>query len=237
MAEKDLKFRPLTEGLGFHPFSDGLPYAPVSKHKTRPSSPAEKPQPYATGAGAVAAGQPRFATPAARVRVPVARAPEKASNLIPSDHAAISEAAPLSSRLQPRYGFAYLFKRVLAYILDTALNISACVAALSFVLVRIAVEPLTLMDQSVLLLSVPFVLFFNWALIAAQEVAFSTSVGKRIFGLHLDGSATAIFLRACFFIPSILFVGVGLIWALFNKRKRCWHDMIVDLQPKEVAAL
>ncbi len=82
-----------------------------------------------------------------------------------------------------------------------------------------------------------FLCVFNWAITTAQEVAFSTSLGKRLFGLALNGSASAIFLRAFFFLPSVGFAGIGLIWALFDRRKRCWHDLVVDLQPTEIAYL
>ena len=64
-------------------------------------------------------------------------------------------------------------------------------------------------------------------------MAFHTTLGKRLFGLALPGNAIAIFLRAFFFLPSALFCGVGLLWAAFDGRSRCWHDVVVDLQPIE----
>ena len=76
----------------------------------------------------------------------------------------------------------------------------------------------------------------NLCLILASFL-YGTSVGKRIFGLSLNGSASATFLRAFYFLPSVGFCGVGLIWALFNKKRRCWHDAAADLQPMELARL
>jgi hypothetical protein len=93
------------------------------------------------------------------------------------------------------------------------------------------------MNPGIVMISVLFFVLFSWALITAQEIAFGTSVGKRVFGLMINGSTSAIFLRAFFFLPSIGFCGVGLLWSLFDKRKRCWHDVVVNVQPIEVARL
>ena len=48
--EPELKFSPITEGLGFHPFSDGLPYAPVTK--SREAQAERPPADLSSGAGA-----------------------------------------------------------------------------------------------------------------------------------------------------------------------------------------
>lgn len=77
-----------------------------------------------------------------------------------------------------------------------------------------------------------FMFLCNWALLAAQEVAFGTTIGKRIFGLHLDGTGFECFMRALFFIPSLLFGGIGVLMAVFDARKRCWHDRMTKLQPE-----
>jgi hypothetical protein len=252
-----LQFKAVNEGLGFHPFSDGLPYAPVVK-KSRESAPEREPASRSMGTGATVAGpisvSPAITRPAPRVKVPVASQVATSLESSPAAGPAIGvpvryrpaaaaaaakpAAQPASRAIPtPSYGLLYLAKRVLAYSLDTALNLSAVVAALSFVLVRNDVPPEALVSSGVLLLTLVFLTFFNWAVITAQEIAFGTSIGKRVFGLALDGSASAVFLRAFFFLPSAGFAGLGLIWALFNRERRCWHDVAVDLQPQEVASL
>jgi uncharacterized RDD family membrane protein YckC len=87
------------------------------------------------------------------------------------------------------------------------------------------------------MISILFFTLFNWALVTAQEIAFGTTIGKRIFGLMIQGNTSAIFLRAFFFLPSLGFCGIGLLWSLFDRRKRCWHDVVVNVQPIEVARL
>jgi hypothetical protein len=255
-----LQFKAVNEGLGFHPFSDGLPYAPVLK-KRRDAAPSDFDSPR-KGSGATVAGpisvSPAITRPAPRVKVPVATqadaslkqtatpAPGPAIGVPVSYRPAAAPAAPIAKASPqpsageipaPRYGLVYVAKRVLAYALDSALNLTAVVSALSFVLVRNDVAPEALVSSGVLLLTLVFLAFFNWAVITAQEIAFGTSIGKRICGLALRGSASAVFLRAFFFLPSAGFAGLGLIWALFNRDRRCWHDVAVDLQPQEVASL
>lgn len=139
--------------------------------------------------------------------------------------------------LQTRYSFVYLFKRLMAYQLDCALNLAICAAILSTVLNRQDFNPDALTSPAVLVMGTLFLLFCNWAIITAQEVAFSTSVGKRVFGLTLHGTGMQTFIRAVFFIPSVSFVGLGLLWSLFDSKKRCWHDKAADLQPDEIAQL
>lgn len=227
----ELNFTPITDGLGFHPFSDGLPYAPVSKTATSKVAPTPKPMAPLSpmGTGAVAAGTPRFSVPQVsvpRVSVPQASQPQPQA-----------QAPAPTLQVDERYGFVYSFKRIFAFAIDWALNISLCLTALSFALVRQDIEPTALMAPEVLLLAVLFVLTFSWALVTAQEVAFGTSVGKRIFRMSLRGGPAAIFLRAFFFLPSVGFCGIGLLWAVFDRRRRCWHDLAADLQPQELARL
>lgn len=236
--DDDLSFKPLTDGLGFHPFSDGLPYAPVSQNLTR-------------GTGAVAAGRPTFvrpretpmppsvprptpAQPAAslpsaqipRVQVPVAEAALKRVQPAPKPSAPIAAAQPVV-----RFGFGYLLRRVTGFFLDSALNVGVCGGALMLALDGQDIKPDVLFDPGVVLLSILFFIAFNWAVITAQEIAFGSSVGKRLVRLRLQGTVSALFLRSFFFLLSAGFFGFGLLWAIFDRRRRCWHDLIVDLQP------
>jgi uncharacterized RDD family membrane protein YckC len=259
----ELNFQPLTEGLGFHPFSDGLPYAPMSKTQTSKATPSSgsgavvagpasfvpPTRPSAVTAGANAAAAARSQAP--RISVPVARstAPQPQSLLQKSQPQQKTSTTPkpavqqrlevsgLAAQLEPSFGIGYLIKRLFAYLLDTSFNLALCSGALSLALWKQDLSPELLLNPGIVLIAILFLAVFNWAITTAQEVAFGTSIGKRIFGLALNGGTSAVFLRAFFFLPSICFGGLGLIWALFDRRKRCWHDMVVDLQPIEIAKL
>ena len=232
--KRDLSFRPITEGLGFHPFSDGLPYAPVVKTAAKPSAPKS----FNAGSGAVSAG---IATPVVRsprVSVPVAQNPIERPRPQSSVQKTLENLVPKTvAQFEPEYGYGYLAARVVAYIFDSMLNISLCATSLAIAMWRINLSPESLMNPGIVLVAALFLIVFNWALITAQEVAFGTSAGKRVFGLVLEGGAIAIFLRAFFFLPSVGFGGIGLLWALFDRRKRCWHDVAVDLQPIKITRL
>jgi uncharacterized RDD family membrane protein YckC len=244
--------------LGFQPFSDGLPYAPVSKSAARPQATPHSPnradsaRDLDSGTGAVSAGKPEFAyTP--RVTVPIAapaptpkvstpqsqvqrHAPQKTVAAQKATKTAATTPTPQAFG-EPKLGFVYLLKRIFAYTLDTALNTSLLATGLSFALLNEDLNPDLLMNPGIVMISILFFTLFNWALVTAQEIAFGTTVGKRVFGLMVQGSTSAIFLRAFFFLPSIGFCGIGLLWSLFDNRRRCWHDVVVNVQPIEVARL
>jgi hypothetical protein len=199
-----------------------------------------------TGTGAVAAGKPTIAptlgmkrpafvspapspTPAPKVNVPIAKAASQA--------AAAKREEVLKAQLQaePKFGFVYLLKRILAYTIDSGINIGLAAASFSLALWNQNLQPDLLLNSGVILVAGLFFFVFSWAIMTAQEIAFGTTLGKRIFGLTLRGSATAIFLRSFFFLPSMGFLGVGLLWGLLDKKKRCWHDLIVNLQPVSIS--
>jgi uncharacterized RDD family membrane protein YckC len=39
--------------------------------------------------------------------------------------------------------------------------------------------------------------------------------------------------RAFLFIPSALFMGLGLFWAMIDKDRRGFHDIVSGVQPEE----
>ena len=253
----ELSFRPLSSGLGFHPFADGLPYAPVAKTQTGtvppqarpastapfrpalpttpPSDPSKAPPPAPKfGTGAVAAGRPTFVPPQRPLTVSVALQTVKEETArIEAERAA---AKPLL-QAGAQFGYGYAFKRVLAFLLDSSINLGLCSLALLASLWKQGLNLELLVNPGVALLVLLFMTAFNWAVITAQEVAFGTSIGKRVFKLALDGPISVIFLRSILFLLSLGLGGLGIVWALFDRKKRCWHDVVVDVQPIELARL
>ena len=132
-------------------------------------------------------------------------------------------------------GIEYLVRRCVAFFVDTALHTSICALALGLTVWRWMPGNGDLQQlfasKELLALTAIFLLGFSWALTTAQEIAFGTTLGKRMVGLRIEGNAIAIFLRAFFFWVSLGFVGLGLFSALFHPKRRCWHDAVVDIQP------
>jgi len=238
-GEKPIEFKALTDGLGFHPFSNGLPYAPITPQGT--PKPAPKPS-FESGAGAYSAGRPTFVTPQ---RVQVQRAPIQAQGQVQtrsqtqnqSRTQTQAQAQPLLPAQPAHYGFEYIARRFLAYFVDSFLNMSLGAGTLFLVLWRQDSNLESLLNPSILVVSALFLMFFNWAMITAQEVAFHTSVGKKFFGLQLHGSLGAILMRAILFVPSSAVFGLGVLWILFSGNGRCWHDSASGAQPQEIAEL
>jgi hypothetical protein len=146
---------------------------------------------------------------------------------------------PLSQELikEERPGFFYITQRALAYVLDLLLSQLFFVGSL---FAWQAWDPNSLADVLAPLTLEAFVLLafvFHWIFVGTSEVLFLTSFGKKIFGLRIQGSRAAAFLRVFFFIPSLALLGVGVLWGLFDRRKRCLHDHLVDAQPMAIARL
>ncbi len=239
----ELKFKPVTEGLGFHPFSDGLPYAPIAKKN------------LSGGSGALSAGAPRFVPPQSTEK-PVNYQNRPSANpqlQVPTSSGATTGVAGMvaagpaigttarsgtanstAQAFELIPGRSYLLRRVCAYGLDLTIHSVVCVLAVTQVLFKHNISAEVLRDVNFLVVLVLFLGVFNWLSTTAQEVIFGTTIGKRIFRLYLKGSGIAIFLRALFFIPSVSFFGIGLLWCLWDWRKRCWHDRIVGVQPAEI---
>jgi uncharacterized RDD family membrane protein YckC len=210
-----------------------LPSRPIFHPPGQPTAPYAARAGAQAPSGATAAGAPRYA----RVSVPVA-----APSPLVLKHGPIMIQDDVDEDLDllgvgEHYGLGYLAKRVLAYSLDTAINLGLCAGAMLASLWKQGMSSELIWNPGVLLLVGLFLTVFNWAVITAQEVAFGTSAGKRVFGLAIDGPTSRVFLRSLFFLISAGFCGVGLFWAVANPRKRCWHDLVVDLQPIEIASL
>ncbi len=250
MSDKpsELQFRPLHEGLGFHPFSDGLPYAPAVP-TTR------KPEPMGTGAVAAGPARPVRAPIAAPTSIPAPRmpslhAPKPAIPLMAVGSTAVAATTgaattgvtaaipqPSAPRIEKNFGWSYPVARSFAFLFDLIFNLVLTATAVTVGLAFADLEPWFLLEGELAAMTLFFLVAFCWALMATQEIALKTTLGKRLVGLKLRGSTAAIFLRAFFFIPSVAFGGVGILWALFDRDKRCWHDVAVDLQPTRITQL
>lgn len=239
-----LEFKPLTKGLGFHPFGE------VTTRKTTYTQ--GQPRPLST----IPSPEENFSkvvptAPELPSMKPIAQMPQisrpmvfqnpKNSVLAGHQPAKSISTTPLTEVAKSPGRLKILSQRVFAYLLDSALNISLCTGGLSLALVKFQLNAKHLFGVDTVVYTVIFLLFFNWILLLAQEVVFGTTLCKRLFGLtlkHSNGtelrasSAAAVFLRAFFFIPSVLFFGLGILWAVFDKKLRCWHDLVSDVYPQ-----
>lgn len=225
-----LDFRPLTPGLGFHPLPEQrkTTQVPITSSQVTSNVSVQRPTPPllspATLASPTTLRRPQLFEPKTTVSKPVM------SSLAQTPAVTIKQSR-----------FTFLASRVAAYFLDSSLNISLCAGGLSVALIRFQLNANALFGSETIAYTLLFLIFFNWILMLAQEVAFGTTLGKRVFGLtlkHNDGtplkpsSSAALFLRAFFFIPSLLFFGLGILWSLFDKKFRCWHDLVADVSPQ-----
>jgi hypothetical protein len=224
--KKEIQFKALTDGLGFHPFANGLPYAP---------NPTKN---YSQGSGAYSAGQPSFVTPKTPAPRPATPSYTQPLRQLARAQTSVAPQAP-QNLLQntAHFGFEYVMKRFLAYFVDSFLNTFMGGTVLGLCLWKQTNSFDFMMNPGILAISALFLLFFNWAIITAQEVALHTSLGKKFFGLKLEGSLGAILARALLFIPSIAILGLGSLWCLLDKNRRSWYDLATGVQPKEIAEL
>jgi uncharacterized RDD family membrane protein YckC len=139
--------------------------------------------------------------------------------------------------LEARFGFVYTTKRILAYLTDTLINCALGGGALIGIAAYQNLNLTLLFSPGVIFVFLAFLAILNWALITAQEIVFGATLGKKTFGLYLDASTGAIFRRAVFFIFSVAFSGVGIVWAVFDSKRRCWHDVVSGVQPQELAKI
>jgi hypothetical protein len=139
--------------------------------------------------------------------------------------------------IEKNFGWTYPLARSFAFLLDVTFNILVTATVVTVALAFADLEPWFLLEGNLAGMTLFFLVAFSWALMAVQEILFKTTVGKRVMGLKLRGTATEIFLRSFFFLPSIGFAGAGILWALFDRDKRCWHDVAINLQPTRITQL
>jgi hypothetical protein len=250
--QNDISFKPITDGLGFHPFSDGLPYAPIAK-APKPTGGLTQ-SVSATGSGAVAAGPAKMVFPKASpqagnsslrssVSVPVAKnaviSREEAGVgirpvAIPAKQAAAEVKRSADSLSVEEYGLSYLLRRSLACVMDTFLLTSVFGIGLNvWLYTHPDASPDDYMTKRMWIIGILCLSLFNWLMTALQEVFMGSTLGKRMFYLKLGGSKTARLKRAILFVPCSLVFGLGILWAVIDSKRCCWHDSLSGIQPTE----
>lgn len=223
-----LDFQAITKGLGFHPPRQKEELYSSLRNVLESASSSQAIQRIQQVPSLP--GVPKTQIPSRPKEIKketIVAAPEPASDV------PVLETQPFQQSL----GHLYLCKRMFAFVLDCAFNTSLCFGALFLASTQLGIDPSRLWTMDMAPMLVAFLLFFNWSVIAAQEIAFYTSVGKKMMGLMIEGTPSALFLRAFFFWVSVGAAGLGLILALFHPKKRTLHDSLVDVQPIEIAEL
>lgn len=217
-GKKASPFKPLTEGLGLNHFADGLPYTPEAA-KRRAVQNFNFPSPRA----------PQYKSPA-----PVkTHTQQNTVHVSPELERELTQALTLS---------ANLFKRVSAFLIDefAVLAVFFVVFYASLRLNGINLAHYLLQDRaseasrSLLKFSVMFFACLHFSYFLLLEAGWRTTLGKALLGMRIKtSSSTAAFFRALCFYMSIIPFGLGLVWALFDSKKRCWHDVITDSEVVE----
>lgn len=223
-TDKKIQFKPLHEGMGFHPFSDGLPYAPESKTK------------YSSGAGAVSAGRPQFATQnipskpmgtarqlqqqqvsksAALQTAPASIHPALEKRIAPNKLSVqTATTAPATAAVAPAMTAdlqtSVLRRRIFAYVMDTTIHAGFWLATnlTALFLFKFQIDSEIVKDNFA-----QFLLFFcisQWMFIALQEMLFENSIGKVFFNLEFKRNHGSLLLRSMVFAMGAAALGLGL---------------------------
>jgi hypothetical protein len=228
-----VSFQPLHSGLGFHPFPDGLPYSPTSNsRRAQPRSNAEAHAPYTIQSTRAHQKQEKKEALQSAWTPPLLRqTPPKKTKKSPNHHSVLTQKEHPES-----LGYSYLITRTLSYVLDLTIHtfLVSTVVALTLWFNDIDIRILT--HSGMFPIIAIFFMAFNWLLVMIQELVFRSSLGKSVFHLVIPASRTKIFLRALLFIPSAT-LGIPLILGLFNRKRRCLHDLPFDTQPTRITKL
>jgi uncharacterized RDD family membrane protein YckC len=202
--EVSLNFTPVTQGLGFHstPISTPQSFLPETL-KSRLKSSSEL----------------RFE-------------PSPLVNSLPQKESAENNAAivalpvntPINTPINTEETLLFL-KRAIAFLIDMAINSLFCLFALAIPVLKNNIPLSQLLAQDFLFPALTYVLVFSWLAVLAQEIAFGSSIGKRVFCLAITGEPVAVLIRGILFVPSLLLGGIGLVWSLFEKHGLALHDL------------
>lgn len=202
-----IRFKAISAGLGFHTLPESTAI---------PSGPLQPLAPRSSGAISAGVARP----------IP---APSFAAKPLPS---------PANTPLVEPVGEKnLLWKRGTAYVLDTLLYWSLCAGLLLLASLLLRVEISQFAAPEFVGLSLGFLAVFSWSVIAAQEIVFGTTLGKRLFDLRLEGSPVRVLFRALVFIPTLLLAPVTLILALSDHRYHALHDRLSGVAPFESASI
>ncbi len=221
-----IHFKPVTSGLGFQTSREYQnlqpPVLPARRVKTSQRS-GPPPAPFSTNSTKTVSSATVDFSHASRLDEKLPTAPP--SDLLGFGHCEI------------QFGYGYLLKRVAAFLMDLTLNLTLLGVATAGFMFKLGFHPRQLLAYEILPVTVVFLLVFTWAVVAAEEVAFGTTAGKKILSLSIDGPVGTVFLRSLLFLFSMACFGLGIFYALFDRKKRCWHDALSGLQPIEIAKL
>lgn len=120
-----------------------------------------------------------------------------------------------------------LLRRIGAILYDTVLLITVLVFASLFAVVLFKITPQHpyFLIYQIYIFSICFI-FFAWPWIqGGQTLGMKTWNIKLVHNKHKKLSRTDALIRFLFAIISWLALGLGFIWALFDKERRTWHDM------------
>ncbi|MGE4231968.1 MAG: RDD family protein [Bacteriovoracia bacterium] len=203
-TQPDIRFRPITEGLGLNHFADGLPY---EKPAAKPMVRFANPPPY----------------PPRRANI------EEKNNL---EAQSVEKAEEIESVQENTFMYANPFRRAIAFFLDLAIvcSLYTLVLWISFVAngfeFQMTRSNMNLWLQVVPALSLFFFVFFTGYFLV-QETVWKKTIGKSLFGLQIQSdSAGAVVARFVSFLLAASPLGIGLLWCFFDSKKRCWHDSI-----------
>jgi len=211
----NIDFKLLNEGLGFQKQAGTMPYAPTNPKKITKRM---------TGTGATQAGTPLFVNPPPRVSRPVqSRIPETAPVPTPM----------IENKKEALPTYSLVFKRITSVLIDLTVSSVVTVGTFSISAHFLSIPMSLFLNPGVQLLVGGSFLLFHWSLVLLEELIFQTSLGKWALGLYLSGSRIGILFRGIFFLASAFLLGIGLIWSLFDKKKRCIHDILSDVEVKE----
>ena len=190
----------------------------------------------ADAAGSSPTPPPPELAPPAGAQVPAAQVPAAQPPAAPAPAAPPPASwAPPAEELvgpAPGYQFGGAGERLVAYILD-----SLIIAGLSIILVIagtlviVPVPPLGILLWLGIL--VVWLVYFPWYWVKGGQ-----TLGMRPFDLKVvrdnDGGpigwgAAIIRLIGLYIVDSIVFgIPIGLLWVFYDKRKRCWHDLLAS---------
>jgi uncharacterized RDD family membrane protein YckC len=147
----------------------------------------------------------------------------------PAGHAENNDAT--HERMVDDEGKWILLSRTLSGLIDLiciVLCAGIFVLAADFISGIIVVDSTSLMNLSALLLLTYFVysLFF---LVTSNQTIGMMITDLRVVGMdEKRPPVTRLAIRCCCYIISLLAFGIGLLWALFNRRHLCLHDRLSD---------